>query len=98
MIMRFYRGLETVSMDHDDYFAQTFDDKSPFVTSGIRVGTPAMTTRGMKVAESEKVAELIDRVISAANSPNISDICRQAREEIRELCLSFPLDGYGPVL
>jgi glycine hydroxymethyltransferase len=75
-----------------------FDDKSPFVTSGIRVGTPAMTTRGMKVAESEKVAELIDRVISAANSPNISDICRQVREEVRELCLSFPLDGYGPVL
>ncbi|NTV25001.1 MAG: serine hydroxymethyltransferase [Chlorobiaceae bacterium] len=75
-----------------------FDDKSPFVTSGIRVGTPAMTTRGMKVAESEKIAELIDRVISAANSENVSDVCRQVREEIRELCLSFPLDGYGPLV
>ncbi|NTU92272.1 MAG: serine hydroxymethyltransferase [Chlorobiaceae bacterium] len=75
-----------------------FDDKSPFVTSGIRVGTPAMTTRGMNVAESEKIAELIDRVISAANSENVSDVCRQVREEIRELCLSFPLDGYGPLV
>ena len=75
-----------------------FDDKSPFVTSGIRVGTPAMTTRGMKIAESEKVAELIDRVISAANDANVSDICSQVREEIKTLCLSFPLDGYGPLV
>jgi len=40
-----------------------FDDKSPFVTSGIRLGTPAITTRGLKEAEMESVAELIDRVI-----------------------------------
>ena len=75
-----------------------FDDKSPFVTSGIRVGTPAMTTRGMKVAESEKIVEFIDRVISAANDANISDVCHQVRGEVRELCLSFPLDGYGPLI
>jgi glycine hydroxymethyltransferase len=75
-----------------------FDDKSPFVTSGIRVGTPAMTTRGMKVAEAEKVAELIDRVISAANRPDVSDVCKQVKAEIRDLCLSFPLDGYGPLI
>ena len=75
-----------------------FDDKSPFVTSGIRVGTPAMTTRGMKVTESEQIAVLIDRVISAANQPSIADVCKQVKEEIRELCLSFPLDGYGPLI
>ncbi|NTU67931.1 MAG: serine hydroxymethyltransferase [Chlorobiaceae bacterium] len=75
-----------------------FDDKSPFVTSGIRVGTPAMTTRGMKVAESEKVAGFIDRVISSANNADIADVCRQVRAEVRELCLSFPLDGYGPLI
>ncbi len=75
-----------------------FDDKSPFVTSGIRVGTPAMTTRGMKVAESEQVAVFIDRVISAANDANVADVCRQVRAEVRELCLSFPLDGYGPLI
>ncbi|NTV01817.1 MAG: serine hydroxymethyltransferase [Chlorobiaceae bacterium] len=75
-----------------------FDDKSPFVTSGIRVGTPAMTTRGMKVAESEKIAGFIDRVISSANAANVADVCRQVRAEVRELCLSFPLDGYGPLI
>lgn len=41
-----------------------FDDKSPFVTSGIRLGTPAITTRGLKEADMEKVADLIDRVIN----------------------------------
>ena len=75
-----------------------FDDKSPFVTSGIRVGTPAMTTRGMKVAESEKIAELIDRVISAANDANVSDVCKAVRSEVRELCLSFPLNDYGSLV
>jgi glycine hydroxymethyltransferase len=75
-----------------------FDDKSPFVTSGIRVGTPAMTTRGMKVAESELIATLIDRVISSADKSDIADICRGVKEEIKTLCLGFPLDGYGPLV
>ena len=75
-----------------------FDDKSPFVTSGIRVGTPAMTTRGMKVAESEKIAELIDRVISAANDTNVSEVCKAVRSEVRELCLGFPLNDYGSLV
>ncbi|TLU81642.1 MAG: serine hydroxymethyltransferase [Chlorobium sp.] len=71
-----------------------FDDKSPFVTSGIRIGTPAMTTRGMKEAESNAIAELIDRVIISAEKPDIANICRSVREEIRELCLLHPLEGY----
>ena len=75
-----------------------FDDKSPFVTSGIRVGTPAMTTRGMKIAESELIVSLIDRVISAADRPDIADICRDVKEEVRQLCLRFPLEGYGPLV
>ena len=41
-----------------------FDDKSPFVTSGIRIGTPAMTTRGLGASEFEHVVDLIDRVLS----------------------------------
>ena len=41
-----------------------FDDKSPFVTSGIRVGTPAITTRGLLEADMETIVELIDRVLS----------------------------------
>ena len=40
-----------------------FDDKSPFVTSGIRVGTPAMTTRGLKEKQIPKIVDLIDEVI-----------------------------------
>jgi len=75
-----------------------FDDKSPFVTSGIRVGTPAMTTRGMKVAESEKIVEFIDRVISAANDANVSDVCKAVRSEVRDLCLGFPLNDYGSLV
>ncbi len=72
-----------------------FDDKSPFVTSGIRIGTPAMTTRGMKEEECKSIASLIDRVISSAEKPDIADICRTVRQEIRELCLSHPLEGYS---
>src|SRR3982751_4698852 len=40
-----------------------FDDKSPFVTSGIRIGTPAITTRGLMEADMETIVDLIDRVI-----------------------------------
>ncbi|ABL64657.1 serine hydroxymethyltransferase [Chlorobium phaeobacteroides] len=71
-----------------------FDDKSPFVTSGIRIGTPAMTTRGMKESDSERIVELIDRVVSAAETPAVDDVCRLVRQEIRELCLQHPMDGY----
>jgi len=72
-----------------------FDDKSPFVTSGIRIGTPAMTTRGMKEAESKTIVELIDRVISSAEKPDISNICHAVRDEIKTLCLNNPLEGYS---
>ena len=40
-----------------------FDDKSPFVTSGIRVGTAAITTRGLKEEDMDKIVELIDQVL-----------------------------------
>lgn len=72
-----------------------FDDKSPFVTSGIRIGTPAMTTHAMTENDSRTIAALIDRVIASANSAGVEDVCRSVRNEIRELCLSRPLDGYG---
>ena len=72
-----------------------FDDKSPFVTSGIRIGTPAMTTRGMNEADSRSIAELIDKVILSAEKPDAADVCQAVRKEIRELCLAHPLDGYG---
>ncbi|MGB8247649.1 MAG: serine hydroxymethyltransferase, partial [Chlorobium sp.] len=67
-----------------------FDDKSPFVTSGIRIGTPAMTTRSMTESDSRAIAAMIDRVIASANSAGVEDVCRSVRHEIRELCLSRP--------
>ncbi len=72
-----------------------FDDKSPFVTSGIRIGTPAMTTRGMREADSQLIAELIDKVILSAEKPDSAEVCQTVRKEIKELCLRHPLEGYG---
>lgn len=65
-----------------------FDDKSPFVTSGIRVGTAAITTRGVKEAEIVKIVELLDRVIT--NKDNES-IIEEVRDEVNELMEKYPL-------
>jgi glycine hydroxymethyltransferase len=65
-----------------------FDTRSPFVTSGIRIGTAATTTRGMKEAEMEKIAEFINRVIS---NPENENVISQVKTEIRELTKQFPL-------
>ncbi|MHB1687792.1 MAG: serine hydroxymethyltransferase [Ignavibacteriaceae bacterium] len=65
-----------------------FDQRSPFVTSGIRVGTPAVTTRGMKEKEMEKIAELINKAIS--NSGN-EKVLSGIKEDVRKLCSEFPL-------
>jgi glycine hydroxymethyltransferase len=68
--------------------AVPFDDKSPLITSGIRIGTPALTTRGMGEREMEFVARFIDRVVS--NIGNEAEYNR-VRGEVAELCASFPL-------
>ncbi|GAB5409294.1 MAG: serine hydroxymethyltransferase [Balneolaceae bacterium] len=65
-----------------------FDTESPFVTSGIRIGAPAMTTRGLKEAEFEYIAELIDKVIQ---NPSNEDIHKQVSGEVTALCEQFPL-------
>ncbi len=65
-----------------------FDDKSPFVTSGIRIGSPAMTTRGFGPEEFAYVVALIDRVLTA---PEDEQVQTQVRQEVRELCRRFPL-------
>lgn len=65
-----------------------FDDKSPFVTSGIRIGTPAVTTRGMKEGEMAKIVELIDKVISGfENEAGINEV----REEVFKMMKGKPL-------
>ena len=65
-----------------------FDDKSPFVTSGIRVGTPAITTRGLKEADMEKVVDLIDRVIMHHEDDNILEAVAQ---EVHQMMAGRPL-------
>ena len=59
-----------------------FDDKSPFVTSGIRVGTPAITTRGLVESDMDKIVELIDRVLSNINN---EEIIEEVGEEVNNM-------------
>ena len=65
-----------------------FDEKSPMVTSGIRIGTPALTTRGFKKNEMVQIARLIDNVIQ-----NIQDetVIKDTRDSVSELCTAFPI-------
>jgi glycine hydroxymethyltransferase len=65
-----------------------FDDKSPFVTSGIRIGTPAITTRGLKEADMNTVADLIDEAIM--NSDN-EEVLAAVAEKVNELMSDRPL-------
>jgi glycine hydroxymethyltransferase len=65
-----------------------FDTESPFVTSGIRIGTPAMTTRGFGPDEFREVVTLIDRVLSKPDSASVREM---ARREVFAMCERFPL-------
>jgi glycine hydroxymethyltransferase len=64
------------------------ETQSPFVTSGIRIGTAAVTTRGMKEAEMSRIAELIDAALAA---PEDRTAAERIRGEVRELTSAFPL-------
>ncbi len=68
--------------------AVPYDDKSPFVTSGIRVGLPAVTTRGMKEAHMQTVVDLIDKVLM-----NIDDeaVIASVKDEVKSFMKQFPL-------
>ena len=65
-----------------------FDDKSPFVTSGIRLGTPAITTRGLKEDDMDKIVDLIDRALK--NPENLS-VLKEIADEVHELMEGRPL-------
>jgi glycine hydroxymethyltransferase len=65
-----------------------FDDESPFVTSGIRIGTPAMTTRGFDEQAFTKVADLIDAVLQ---TPDDESTIKEVKGNVHELCEQFPL-------
>jgi len=68
--------------------AVPFDDKSPFVTSGIRVGVPAITTRGMNEGHMETVVNLIDQVLMNADDENV---IAAVKNEVRHFMQQFPL-------
>ena len=65
-----------------------YDEKSPFITSGIRIGTPAVTTRGMQGEDMKKIVSLIDSAIS--NHDNQQKLL-SIKDEVNNLCKSFPL-------
>ena len=65
-----------------------YDEKSPFITSGIRIGTPAVTTRGMQGEDMKKIVSLIDSAIS--NHDNQQKLL-SIKDEVNDLCKSFPL-------
>ncbi len=65
-----------------------FDDKSPFVTSGIRIGTPAVTTRGFDEDACVQVVDLIDRVLSNIGNERATE---EVRQSVHALCQQFPL-------
>ncbi len=65
-----------------------FDKKPPFVTSGIRIGTPAVTTRGMKVPEMKKIASYITSVL---NAPDDEEVIMRVKKDVLRLVNSFPL-------
>jgi len=65
-----------------------FDERSPFVTSGIRVGTPAITTRGMKQEQMIAICDLINQVI---DDPENESVITNVKSTVKELCDSFPL-------
>ncbi len=68
--------------------AVPFDDKSPLITSGIRIGTPALTTRGMKENEMKIVGDLIDEVIRNFGNKSVYE---SVQKKVIDLCAGFPL-------
>ena len=67
-----------------------FDPKPPKITSGIRLGTPAVTTRGFGTEEMKRIAALIVKVLSSSGDKRAQE---QARQEVREMCQQFPIPG-----
>jgi glycine hydroxymethyltransferase len=75
-----------------NYNAVPFDPRKPFDPSGLRVGTPAVTSRGMGAVEMGKIAGWIDEVVKA---PTDDALIGRVAREVEELCKSFPAPGLG---
>jgi glycine hydroxymethyltransferase len=70
-----------------------FDPRPPLVTSGIRVGTPAVTFRGLGPAEMDEVADLMLSVVERSEDKALRE---EVRAQVQSLCRRFPLYGGGP--
>jgi glycine hydroxymethyltransferase len=68
-----------------------FETRSPFQASGVRLGSPAMTTRGMKEAEMDEIARLVDDVLSAAGKPEEAAVLAATKTKVVALTSRFPL-------
>ena len=71
-----------------DVNAHPFDPLPPSVASGIRIGTPGITTRGMKEDEIKQIGELISKVLSDYNNESLLSACKK---EVNDLCSRFPI-------
>ncbi|MFO7997268.1 MAG: serine hydroxymethyltransferase [Dehalococcoidia bacterium] len=67
-----------------------FDPRPPRITSGIRLGTPAATTRGFGPGEMKRIASLIAEVLSSSEDKHVQE---QVRQEVRDMCRQFPIPG-----
>jgi glycine hydroxymethyltransferase len=83
-------GQETLDKAHITVNKNTvpFETRSPFVTSGIRIGTPAVTTRGMKEAEMDSIADLIHRALQSVGNDSA---LKSVADDVVSLCKKFPL-------
>jgi len=73
-----------------NYNSVPFDPRKPFDPSGIRLGTPAVTSRGMKEPEMARIAAWIDEIVA---KPDDADRKARVAGEVRELCAKFPAPG-----
>lgn len=94
-------GKEFTGKDADAALSEAFitvnknavpnDPRSPFVTSGLRIGTPAITTRGFKEAESEGLAHWICDVLDSLEAGNSNTVIPEVKDKVLELCSRFPV-------
>lgn len=68
-----------------------YDSRSPFTTSGIRLGTPALTSRGLKEEHMKPIVDMIDRVLS---NPDSEQVAQEVKKQVYEMMHGFPLYAY----